>query len=102
MVISARGKRVTMPAFSLQVLPKPDTHAVPDYGLTASRKVGNAVIRNRVRRRLRALVQADLKQYAKAGYDYVLVLRTAALTRAFADLRHDLHAALKRLDCWQS
>lgn len=66
-------------------------------GLTASKKVGNAVERNRARRRLRALAAGDLKRLAKPGTDYVLIARRATLDRAWPDLQRDLHEALKRL-----
>ena len=51
------------------------------FGLTASKKVGNAVERNRARRRLRALAAGDLRRLAKPGTDYVLIARRATLTR---------------------
>ena len=66
-------------------------------GLTASKKVGNAVARNRARRRLRALATGDLRQLAKPGADYVLIARRTTLTRTWPDLQRDLYQALKRL-----
>ena len=62
-----------------------------------SKKVGGAVIRNRVRRRLRALTAALDPDQAKSGFDYVLIARTAAVERSFADLRTDLFQALVRI-----
>lgn len=70
-------------------------------GLTASKKVGNAVARNRARRRLRALAVELLPDHAAPGHDYVLIARTATLTRPAADLRRDLASALKRLKLWR-
>jgi ribonuclease P protein component len=74
-------------------------------GITASRKVGGAVQRNRAKRRLRAAAGAILPLYGREGHDYVLVARTATLTRPFAALLEDLskavasgHAALDRKD----
>jgi ribonuclease P protein component len=67
------------------------------YGLTASKRVGNAVCRNRAKRRLRALVQDTLAQHAKFGHDYVLIARTETITRDYALLRGDLLYALKKL-----
>ncbi|MYG53705.1 MAG: ribonuclease P protein component, partial [Rhodospirillaceae bacterium] len=66
-------------------------------GLTASKKVGNAVERNRARRRLRALAAGDLKRLARPGTDYVLIARRATLTRPWPDLQRDLCEALGRL-----
>ena len=71
-------------------------------GFTASRKVGNAVARNRARRRLKALVSEILPLHAMAGHDYVLVARQATPARDFAALRRDLEAALKKLKLWQA
>ncbi|MYJ73308.1 MAG: ribonuclease P protein component [Rhodospirillaceae bacterium] len=67
------------------------------FGLTASKKVGNAVERNRARRRLRALAAGDLRRLAKPGTDYVLIARRATLTRLWPDLQRDLCEALRRL-----
>ena len=67
------------------------------FGLTASKKVGNAVERNRARRRLRALATGDLRRLAKPGADYVLIARRATLTRPWPDLQRDLYQALDRL-----
>jgi len=64
-------------------------------GVTASRKVGNAVERNRAKRRLRAAAAAVLPLYGLAGNDYVLVARRDTLTRGFDRLLEDLTGALK-------
>jgi len=70
----------------------PDTLRV---GFTASRKVGNAVARNRAKRRLRAAAAALLPLYGQPGRDYVLVARTATGTKPFSVLLEDLKAALE-------
>lgn len=66
-------------------------------GITASRKVGGAVVRNRVRRRLRALADNVLAEAGQPGCDYVLIGRRATVARPYAalieDLRRALHAA---------
>jgi len=80
-----------------------DGGAVPvRVGFTASRKVGNAVARNRVRRRLRAVADMVLPHHAKAGRDYVIIGRTATLRRPFDALVGDMSVALKRLDAWRN
>ena len=66
-------------------------------GFTVSRKVGNAVVRNRVRRRLRAAAAAVLPAQARPGFDLVLIGRTGAMTHPFERLKRDLEAALGRL-----
>ncbi len=65
-------------------------------GFTASKKVGNAVARNRAKRRLRAAVSAVMPKYAAGGHDYVLIGRKATLQRPYADLLTDLMRALRR------
>ena len=70
-------------------------------GFTVSRKVGNAVARNRARRRLRETARLVLPQFGAPGRDYVLIGRTATLNRPFADLLDDLLAALRRLGVYR-
>ncbi len=87
-----------MPGFVLQVAPIPADEAIPGVrvGFTVSRKVGNAVIRNRVRRRLREVARLVIGQ-ARPDLDYVLVGRQGALGRDFMVLQQELVEALKRL-----
>jgi len=65
-------------------------------GFTASRKVGGAVTRNRAKRRLRAAAAQQLPDSALEGTDYVLIARTATLTRPFALLLEELAAAVDK------
>jgi len=79
----------------LQARARPDDSPVVRVGFTASKKIGNAVFRNRAKRRLRALVRDVLPGLAQPGWDYVLVARPGAtVVRDFADLRRDLESAL--------
>jgi ribonuclease P protein component len=66
-------------------------------GFTVTKKVGNAVIRNRAKRRLREAARAVLPLYAAPGHDYVLIGRDATLTRPFATLVEDLKQALRKV-----
>ncbi len=66
-------------------------------GFTVSKKVGNAVARNRARRRLRAAAATLVPQAGRAGHDYVLIGRKETLTRDFSDLMDDLRTALSRV-----
>jgi len=88
-----------MPGFVLQAAPVPPELAPPAIrvGFTVSRKVGNAVVRNRVRRRLREAARQVIPATARADLDYVLIGRQAALGRDFALLRQELGEALRRL-----
>jgi ribonuclease P protein component len=63
-------------------------------GFTATRKIGNAVIRNRARRRLREAAAAILPVAASPGHDYVLIARSGTIDRPYDKLLADLRAAL--------
>jgi len=92
------GRRARTPAFALEARPRPQSQASPPgprFGFTVTKKIGSAVVRNRVRRRLRALAAA-LKQ-ARADHDYVLIARPGAIDRTFRDLKADLDQALDRV-----
>ncbi len=85
----------------LQARPNADAEASADgirVGFTVSRKVGNAVARNRARRRLRAAAERVLAENAERGRDYVLIGRRQTVSRPFADLVRDLEKALHRTD----
>ncbi len=98
--VAASRRKWVAPGLLLQVAPAadPDRRAI---GFTASRKVGNAVRRNRARRRLRAAVDAVLAPHAAPGHDYVLVARDATAERPWPELIADLETALKRLKVWR-
>ncbi len=66
-------------------------------GFTATKKLGNAVVRNRTKRRLRAAADSLLPQYGQPGYDYVLVGRMTTQARKFDALCDDLQKALVRV-----
>ena len=95
------GRKWSTPGLVLQLSPvRADAPHEQRYGLTATTKIGNAVIRNRARRRLRALAFELLPQHASVGHDYVLIARDATATRPHAALKADLIAALKKLGVW--
>lgn len=104
--VQAANRRAALPGLLLQAAPLTVSSdiAVPALrvGFTASRKVGNAVLRNRARRRLKALAGAMLPRHALPGHDYVLVARQATPLREFAALRRDLESALKKLKLWRA
>jgi ribonuclease P protein component len=92
----ADGAKVPATAFVLQARRRPDEGAAR-VGLTVSRKVGSAVERNRVRRRLREAVRHSAAIGLRAGHDYVVVGRRAALSQPFALLARDIEQALIRV-----
>ena len=105
-VAGGRQKWVA-PGLILQALrqrdadPGSDETAPARVGCSASAKVGNAVTRNRARRRLRAAAAAVLPRHAQPATDYVLIARAGTLTRRFSDLLADLEAGLKRLGLYR-
>ncbi len=96
--VRAAGKRWAAPGLVLQAAAAGSAEpGIVRVGYTASKKVGNAVARNRAKRRLRALVARVMPTAARAGCDYVVIARTATLTRSFDALIDDLSVALARV-----
>lgn len=92
---AAQARRQGTGGFLLQGRARDDGTEVVRVGFTASKKIGNAVARNRAKRRLRAVVQAVLPKRALAGWDYVLVAKPGAtISRGYVDLISDLESAL--------
>ena len=103
-IISARrdflaanaGRRAPTPGFLLLVRDRLDADPQMRAGFTVTQKIGNSVVRNRLKRRLRALVRQVLPEAGIAGADHVLIGRDAGLTRDFAVLDSDLRKALAK------
>jgi ribonuclease P protein component len=93
---AAKGARVPAGAFLLQARERGDA-APPRVGFTVSRKVGTAVERNRVRRRLREIVRRNAALIRETGRDYVLIGRRAALTMPFERINAEFLGAMTRL-----
>jgi ribonuclease P protein component len=93
---AATGASVSTPGFIVQERRRGDGGAVR-AGFTVSRKVGGAVERNRLRRRLREVVRLSATTSLSAGSDYVLIGRRAGLDIPFVKLTVDFAGALKRL-----
>ena len=99
-VADGRRKWVT-PGLILQTLARaPNASDAIRVGFTATRKIGNAVVRNRARRRLRAAVADVMTRHAAAGFDYVLIARAETPKRPYAALIEDLETALRRSGTW--
>jgi ribonuclease P protein component len=94
---AARDIRKVAGAITLELTPTPEAarrQGQARIGFTASRKIGNAVARNRAKRRLRAATRAILPLSGRPGHDYVLVARASILTRDFQALLGDIEAAM--------
>jgi ribonuclease P protein component len=95
---AARGIRRVEGAITLETCPTPQAEALPGrlrVGFTASKKIGNAVTRNRAKRRLRAAASQLLPLLGRGGHDYVLVARGTTVARPFPALLSDITTALK-------
>ena len=91
---AAKGVRRVQGAITLEICKTPDGGDNCRVGFTASRKIGNAVARNRAKRRLRAAASQLLPLLGRKGHDYVLVARATTGTRAYHALLADVTAAL--------
>lgn len=93
---ASRAPRVAMPGFVIQIRSRGDD-APMRVGYTCSKKVGNAVARNRAKRRLREIARLILPQHGRNGFDYVLIGRNQKTdARDFQDLLADLRSALSK------
>jgi ribonuclease P protein component len=100
LAVAASGKKWVAPGFILQIGAVHEPAPSIRFGLTASRKVGNAVTRNRARRRLRAMA-AEILPHALPQHDYVLIARMTTPTADFAAMKQDLVKGMKRMKIWR-
>lgn len=93
---AAKGQRAQARAFSLQAIRRKDEAEAgpPRFGFTVTKKLGGAVLRNRIRRRLKEAVRLAPGLSARPGFDYVVVGRQAALDQDFTALQEDLARAI--------
>jgi ribonuclease P protein component len=91
------GKRAPMPGFVLIVRDRGDADPAIRVGITVSKKVGNAVVRNRMKRRFRALAREVLAAQGIPGADHVLIGRAGGNERPYSDLKIELGKALTKV-----
>jgi ribonuclease P protein component len=95
------GARCSLTSFTLEAKARPavagQADVGPRFGFTVTKRLGGAVVRNRIRRRLREAVRLCAQELARPGYDYVLIAKDGALKRPFLDLLQDVRTALERV-----
>jgi len=109
--VARTGRKWAAPGLVLQALNRHATETISGddgikedgirVGYTVTRKVGNAVVRNRARRRLRAAAETVIPTHAAPGHDFVVIGRAATSRRPFPDLVGDLEAARRKLGAWK-
>jgi ribonuclease P protein component len=91
------GLRATTPGFILLVRDRKDADAAMRVGFTVTKKIGGAVVRNRMKRRFRALACEIMALKGFSGADHVMIGRVKGIERDFGLLRSDLEGALEKL-----
>jgi ribonuclease P protein component len=91
------GKRASTPGFILLVRDREDSDPVMRVGFTVTKKIGGAVVRNRMKRRFRALAREIMLTKGFPGADHVMIGRSNGIERDYSLLRDELSSALDRL-----
>ena len=95
-VKAARGRYIKTSSLFLQKVKRDDKNN-PRYGVTASKKIGIAVERNRAKRRIRHAIKEVLPKYGKNGYDYVVVATTKTNKVSWKTVLNDLEKAFREI-----
>ncbi len=85
-----------MPGFVLLARHRNDGDPAIRFGITVTKKIGGSVVRNRMKRRFRALIRELLPAEGMPGADHVLIGRSSGIERGFADLKRELSKALAK------
>jgi ribonuclease P protein component len=93
---AAKGRFVPQGGVLLQGLDRTDEGGAR-LGFTCTKKLGNAVVRNRIRRRIKEAARLVMEEVARPGFDYVLIGRASAENRAFEALKKDIISAVSKL-----
>jgi ribonuclease P protein component len=96
-LVANSGKRASTPGFILLVRDRKDADPAMRVGFTVTKKIGGAVVRNRMKRRFRALAREVMPVKGLPGADHVMIGRAKGIERDFSVLRDELAGALDRL-----
>ncbi len=101
--VTANGKKWVTRGFILvanaqREKSKPDLEYLPRVGFTATKKIGNSVVRNKAKRILRAISQEVLTSSNTPAWDYVIIARKTLTTSNYEDLKKDFRWAIKKLE----
>jgi ribonuclease P protein component len=91
------GRYQAKPGIVIQMRAQPEPSDAINVGFTATKKIGNAVVRNRCKRRMRELARELLPLHGKPGHDYVFIARATTAKAPWLDLHKDVEKALLRL-----
>ena len=98
---ASQGRKFIASTLILQMHKRPDNHPViapePRFGFTVTKKMGNSVARNRIKRRLREAVRKVSPKHIQAGYDYVIISRNKCLKCDFTEITRDMEFAFSRI-----
>lgn len=97
---NAHAKKYVTDSFILQMNKREDAHPIgpaPRIGYTVTKKMGNAVIRNRIKRRLREAARQAAGSHMQPQHDYILISRASALTCDFSQLLSHMEIAFSRI-----
>ena len=94
--VASKGRKAPMGGIVMQALPRHDDSPIR-LGFTVTKKVGNAVVRNRTRRRMKEAARLLLRDRVVTGVDIVLIGRSTTRARRFTDLIADIGRGLDRL-----
>jgi len=96
-VAANNGQRLSAPGFLLLVRDRDDADPAMRVGFTVTKKIGGAVVRNRMKRRFRALAREVIPAKGIPGADHVMIGRSKGIERDFSLLRSELEDALARV-----
>ncbi|HMI40869.1 MAG TPA: ribonuclease P protein component [Sphingomicrobium sp.] len=91
------GRRAAMPGFVLLMHPRDDGDPAIRVGYTVTKKIGGAVVRNRMKRRFRALARAILPEQGMPGADHIIIGRSGGIERDYTALADELRRALAKV-----